>query len=233
MYDKATNTTLSQDLVSQLCKMILEGKIKKGEMLPSESKLCELFGVSRTTVRRALQVLAEQKIIRTERGRGSTVISDDFTYLNDGLRAKIRQYEGNFRYAVQVRRMLEPQIAHEAALSATAQDIDDLTAILELCRARHADGALTTADLRLFHLRLADTMQNPVLVSMIELLISLCDSPPETQMQVPNPSELAKPGVIEEHQAILDAIKDHSPEDAYFLMRKNIGTFKYNCLNEF
>lgn len=233
MFDKATNTTLCQDVVAQLSRMILDGTIKKGELLPSEQKLCELFGVSRTTVRSALRILAQRKIIRTRRGKGSEVIADNFPYLNEGLRAKIEEYESNFKYAAQVRRMLEPQIAFEAALSATAQDIKDLTTIMEMCRQKEEDGTLTTDDLRLFHLRIADIPKNPVIVSMVELLISMCDAPPETEVHVPNPVPKAREGVLEEHWKILRAIKARSPQDAYFYMRENIETFEANCLTEF
>lgn len=233
MFDKAVNNTLCQDVVAQLSKMILEGSIKKGEMLPSEAKLCELFGVSRTTVRSALQILSQRKIISTRRGKGSTVIADNFPYLKEGLRAKIQEYESNFKYAVQVRCMLEPQIAFEAACRATAQDIRTLTEIMDMCRQKDVDGTLTTDDMRLFHLRIADIPGNPVLVSMVELLISMCDAPPDTEIQVPNPGVGVRPGVLQEHQRILDAIREHRPEDAYFLMKENIRTFESNCLNEF
>lgn len=233
MFDKAVNSTLCQNVVAQLSKMILDGSIKKGDMLPSEAKLCELFGVSRTTVRSALQVLTQRKIIETRRGKGSVVIADNFPYLNEGLRAKINEYESNFKYAVQARRMLEPQIAFEAACRATNQDIKVLSDIQEMCRQKQEDGTLTTDDMRLFHLRIADIVKNPVLVSMVELLISMCDAPPETEIQVPNPHPNARPGVLQEHQKILDAIRERRPEDAYFLMKENIHTFENNCMNEY
>lgn len=233
MFDKAVNSTLCQNVVAQLSKMILDGSIKKGEMLPSEARLCELFGVSRTTVRSALQVLTQRKIIETRRGKGSIVIADNFPYLNEGLRAKINEYESNFKYAVQVRRMLEPQIAFEAACHAGSQDIKVLSDIQEMCRQKQEDGTLTTDDMRLFHLRIADILKNPVLVSMVELLISMCDAPPETEIQVPNPNSTVRPGVLQEHQKILDAIRERRPEDAYFLMKENIHTFENNCMNEY
>lgn len=232
MFDKAVNGTLSQDVVAQLSRMILDGSIKKGEMLPSESKLCQLFGVSRTTVRSALSVLSQRKIISTQHGKGSVVISDSFPYLNDGLRAKLEEYESNFMYAVQVRRMLEPQIAFEAACHAGDEDIAALKSIMEICYQKNEDGTLTTDDMRLFHLRLADSARNPVLVSMVELLIEMCDAPPETEMQVPNPGISVRPGVLLEHQRILDAIIGRRPEDAYYLMRENIKTFEKNCTDE-
>lgn len=233
MFDKAVNSTLCQDVVGQISKMILDGTIKKGEMLPSEAKLCELFGVSRTTVRSALQVLSQRKIIKTDRGRGSTVVADNFPYLQEGLRAKIEQYESNFSYAVQARRMLEPQIAFEAACHASAQDLKDLARIMEICYEKNEDGTLTTDDMRHFHMRLAEVPKNPVLTSMVEHLISMCDAPPDTEIQVPNPAAKAQIGVLNEHQQILEAIRDHRPEDAYYLMRENIHTFESNCMSEF
>lgn len=232
MYDKAINGTLCQDVVAQLSKMILDGSIKKGEQLPSEGKLCELFGVSRTTVRNALQVLSQRKIVLTQQGKRAVVISDSFPWLNDGLRAKVEEYKSNFEHAVQVRRMLEPQIAFEAACRATDEDIAALEKIMEICRQKNRDGTLTTDDMRLFHLRMADIPKNPVLISMVELLIGMCDAPPETEMQVPNPGTSVMPHVLQEHQNILDAIKDHRPDDAFFLMRENIVTFRKNSMDE-
>ena len=233
MFDKAVNSTLCQNVVAQISKMILDGSIKKGDMLPSEARLCELFGVSRTTVRSALQILTQRKIIETRRGKGSMVIADNFPYLNDGLRAKINEYESNFKYAVQVRRMLEPQIAFEAACRAMPHDIKALADIQEICRQKQEDGSLTSDDMRLFHLRIAEIPKNPVLVSMVKLLISMCDAPPETEIQVPNPNANVRPGVLQEHQKILDAIRERRPEDAYFLMKENIHTFENNCMNEY
>ena len=65
IFEKAMNNTLYQDVVAQICEMILAGSIRKGELLPSESKLCTQFQVSRTTVREALKILSQRKIIQT------------------------------------------------------------------------------------------------------------------------------------------------------------------------
>lgn len=56
----------------------LEFRIKEGEMapgskLPTEQELAETFGVNRHTVRRALNLLSEKELIRTEQGSGSFV----------------------------------------------------------------------------------------------------------------------------------------------------------------
>ncbi len=57
----------------QLAGDILEGRLAPGARLPAERRLCELFGVSRATVRRALERLREEGLIEPASGRGRAV----------------------------------------------------------------------------------------------------------------------------------------------------------------
>ena len=59
------------DLMEDLHKQILEGEIKPGEKLPSENELSAKYGVSRQTVRKALQILQSEGYIYAEHGRGT------------------------------------------------------------------------------------------------------------------------------------------------------------------
>lgn len=52
---------------------IIGGKLAEGDRLPTEAMMAERFAANRHTVRRALQALAEEGVIRTEQGRGSFV----------------------------------------------------------------------------------------------------------------------------------------------------------------
>ncbi len=56
-----------------LLKKVRSGRFSVGKALPSESKLLEQFGVSRVTVRRALQCLVRDGVIRSEQGLGHIV----------------------------------------------------------------------------------------------------------------------------------------------------------------
>jgi DNA-binding FadR family transcriptional regulator len=223
MFDKAQNNTLVMDIVRQISNNIIDGIIKKGEMLPSEKKLCDQFGVSRTTIRNSLQILAKHRFIETVRGKGSTVIADNFEDLSNELRGKIHEYMDNFKYAVEVRSLLEPQVAYLATLKATPQDIKELKEIQERCEKRMDDGGLMSSDLRAFHLRLAKIPNNPLLYSMVEMLISMCDAPVETYLQTPNFPDPRRHKIT--HQDIIEAIQNRDPESAYFYMKENIKTF--------
>lgn len=69
------NVPVYQQILSLISHNIHSGELKPGEMLPPESKLCEIFGVSRTTIRLALDRLAEENLIIRRRGKGSYVAS--------------------------------------------------------------------------------------------------------------------------------------------------------------
>ena len=58
---------------------IHNGNYKHGSQLPTESDLCETFGVSRITVRKAVDLLVSDKLIRREQGRGTFVTGNDAT----------------------------------------------------------------------------------------------------------------------------------------------------------
>ncbi|HCE42346.1 MAG TPA: hypothetical protein DET40_02215 [Lentisphaeria bacterium] len=65
--------TKSRDLEETLVRMIVDDKLKPGDAILSENKLSTLFGISRVTVRKAIAVLTEKGILRSENGRGTFV----------------------------------------------------------------------------------------------------------------------------------------------------------------
>lgn len=58
---------------NQLEDSIKHGEWKPGEKLPGEHQLCEMFNVSRTVIRQALDQLEQEAIIYKEKGKGSFV----------------------------------------------------------------------------------------------------------------------------------------------------------------
>lgn len=60
-------------LVNILRQGIAAGLLRPGEQLPSEAQLCRRFGVSPMTVRRAINILADQDVVNPQQGRGTYV----------------------------------------------------------------------------------------------------------------------------------------------------------------
>ena len=59
---------------NQLFKMINEGDFPEGSRLPSEPDLSKLLGVSRTTLRQALELLQDDGVVKNIRGKGNFII---------------------------------------------------------------------------------------------------------------------------------------------------------------
>ncbi|MFC9386158.1 GntR family transcriptional regulator [Streptomyces venezuelae] len=62
-------------LIERMTDLITEDNLAIGDTYPSEAKLCERFGVSRTAARRALAQMEGGGLIATAHGRGRTVLA--------------------------------------------------------------------------------------------------------------------------------------------------------------
>jgi GntR family transcriptional regulator len=71
---RPSHATLTDQTVLAIQEAIRQGKFPAGSQLPSEMELLQMLGVSRTTLREALRILAEQHLIRKRRGLGTFVM---------------------------------------------------------------------------------------------------------------------------------------------------------------
>lgn len=72
-FDPSTQGLLYLQIENDLKQSILDGTYAVGDRIPTEQELCERFGVSRITVRRAIQDLFEEGLLTKVRGRGTFV----------------------------------------------------------------------------------------------------------------------------------------------------------------
>jgi DNA-binding GntR family transcriptional regulator len=64
-------------LVDILQEQIARGIFKPGDLLPSESQLCEQYGLSPMTIRRAISILLDRGLVTTAQGQGTFVKAPD------------------------------------------------------------------------------------------------------------------------------------------------------------
>jgi len=71
--DRSSYEPAYAQLVNILRQSMAAGILRPGDQLPSEAQLCERYGVSPMTVRRAINMLVDQGVVIAEQGRGTFV----------------------------------------------------------------------------------------------------------------------------------------------------------------
>lgn len=162
--------TLAEQVADGIMNLIQETPYKAGDKLPTEKELCESTGVGRNTVREALKILASRNVLEIRQGAGTFVsekqgIPDDplgFSMVNDHVKLT--------RDLLQVRIMLEPQIAALAAQCAKEHEIRELEEILEEMEAamkkREDYSELDTK----FHTKIAQCTHNIVMENLLPVI---------------------------------------------------------------
>jgi GntR family transcriptional repressor for pyruvate dehydrogenase complex len=177
-FDQVRQRRLSDDIVEQLEGMILEGTLKSGERLPAERALAEQFGVSRPSLREAIQKLAAKGLLVSRQGGGNYVVESLGSTFSDPLLHLLENNPEAQRDLLEFRQTLEASCAYYAALRATEVDRERLTAAFEELQdcytrsdevSRAEEGA---ADAK-FHLAIAEASHNAVLLHTISGLFDL------------------------------------------------------------
>ena len=162
--------TLAEQVADGIMNLIQETPYKAGDKLPTEKELCESTGAGRNTVREALKILASRKVLVLRQGAGTFVsekqgIPDDplgFSMVNDHVKLT--------KDLLQVRIMLEPQIAALAAQCAKEHEIRELEEILEEMEAamkkREDYSELDTK----FHTKIAQCTHNIVMENLLPVI---------------------------------------------------------------
>ncbi|NLU13921.1 MAG: FCD domain-containing protein [Gammaproteobacteria bacterium] len=223
---------LSDEIVEQLETMILEGVLQAGERLPAERKLAEQFGVSRPSLREAIQKLVAKGLLVSRQGGGNYVNQEVGTTFSDPLLALLAEKHDAQKDLLEFRHTLEGACAYYAALRATPADHERLTAAfaqLEACYEGSAENCRVEeglADAR-FHLAIAEASHNVVLLHTIRGLFDLLRGNVITNIggMYTQRSE-TRAMLIEQHRSLYQAIKAGDAELARQLSNQHI---EYVC----
>ena len=140
-------------IYNQVRDAIINGSYKLGDKLPSEKELAAMFNVSRVPVREALCALELNGLVESTQGVGvyvkqTNVITNDWidhVELQDIIKA---------------RRLIEPEVAREAALNISELEKKKLSEIIEQFRTETEAGIYANETDRAFHMCIAHISGN-------------------------------------------------------------------------
>lgn len=220
----APREKLSTRVVSALRSRVLAGEVPPGHKLPSEAKLTEQFGVSRTVVREAIAALAADGLVESRQGAGVFVINHPASTFGS-LAAEMGSRVSTALNVLEVRLAIEVESAGLAALrrnpSQQARIEEAFFEFEQLLRMGDATGPADFA----FHRAIAEATNNPFYVEMLDALGQRaipCDVTSPWTTELIQSFDYQR-GLQVEHKAILDAIIAGDAETARAEMRVHLG----------
>ncbi len=214
---------LSDVVLDQLKHLLLKRNLKPGDKLPTEKELSELFGVGRPSIREAIRSLCMLGFLEIRRGDGIYVRKSNlhayFNGIQESLEIMVRMEPDILHELFELRKLLEPYAASQAAKNANDDDIAALrTAYQDLEMNISDSGSYVEMDDFGFHKAVAHCSHNALLYHMINLMHALIRRL-EYQKYAP-PDMGAK--FHTDHRMIFKSIVNHSPKDAASAMRRHI-----------
>ena len=166
---------LSDLITDQIEQLIVDGKLKPGEALPSERDLATQLGVSRPSVREALLLLESRGLVGARRGGGYAVTDVTAPTMTDPLVHLLQRHPSAVDDVLELRHGLECVAAYVAATRASDADVKRLrekTATMK--RRRRKVDAAEMVDLDVdFHMAVAEASHNVALVHVMRGIFNL------------------------------------------------------------
>jgi len=213
---------VSSQIADQIRSSILAGEFAPGDKLPPERELAEMFGVSRPSVREALNMLASSGLVMSYQGGGTVVMSLVETVAGNPLMELIRFKQERALDVIEVRKGMESWTAYYAAQRALPEDLRRLEEIVDGMR-RNLEGLKPSEDLDAnFHIVIARATHNIV---WLHLMQSLFDAMKEFQQSVWRAVYITQDDhhlLFKHHLRIFEAIKSKDAAGARDAMNEHL-----------
>ena len=193
--------SLTESVIEEINSLIQRGIYKPGDKLPTEWKLCEKLGVSRTALREGLKTLHQLGVIEIKVGNGTYVrAGNPSAVIGKHLKENLLSPE-DINSLLEVRRILEPHIAEIVVERGTKKDIEKIIQVVKKMRKLKEQGKSFSREDATFHKILAESTHNPLLVAIVESIIPFIVNWVYKREELIEPEE-----VVKLHEEIVNAL---------------------------
>ncbi len=207
-----------QGALTQLRAYLAQQDPNEETKLPPERELCEILGVSRGELRKALAILEEERVVWRHVGKGTFIGARpeaDFSKISEVAQ------QSNPAQVMRTRLLIEPEIAAEAALHATIDDLSELRICLERSREAQTWRQYENWDNRL-HRTIAEATHNTVLLALFDNLNAVRRTVVWGRLREGPSGPPANHHSFAQHEAIVSAIAERDQNSARQLMRDHL-----------
>lgn len=217
-----------KQIIANLKELINFKNLEPGDKLPSERMLSEKFNVTRSNLREALQTLESYGLVNSIPQSGTFVADIGITALNGMIDDILRLPVPSFKDLVEARIFLELKGVKLAALRRTQDDLINLDNALADYSEKVIRGEDAMQEDLLFHLAIAKASGNPTLNTfMLKITPEIINNFEKHHVC---DKDTAFKG-IQEHKAIIDAIREQNPEVARKAMKVHFKDLYQYCYN--
>lgn len=223
MFNPIQDKKVYEQIVDQIKEMIYEGKLKKGDKLPSERALTEELKVSRASIREAFSALEMVGLIESRHGEGTFIRENISEYFLKPLSLFFMLESNMEEEFIELRRMIEVSGARMAAWRATQEQIDELGKFVTMMEESKGDEEVSLQADRGFHYMLARATGNrlvyQLLTSMSEVIEIFLVGIMKKITRDENKNEIW----IRQHRKIYEAIKCGNQDQAQHAMEEHLS----------
>jgi GntR family transcriptional repressor for pyruvate dehydrogenase complex len=199
-------------VVDKILYMIVNGQYPRGSQLPTENELCEMFVVSRITIREALKRLQMMNVIDIQQGKGTFVSEIGLGTFMQPMFNLIDFGDFDVSTIYDSRQYIETGTCRLAAINRTEQDVKRLQALIEA-----SDHALKNNEMdriaeidREFHIEIAAASKNQILKAAV---INLENVSAACAKRI-NKTNAVMANALSQHRQICQAIEMQDPDMA-------------------
>ncbi len=229
---------LSDVVATELENRILEGSLKAGDRLPSERELAVELGVSRPSLRGALQALVAKGLLITRHGGGTFVTDTMQAAFTDPWQQMLKDHPDIHGDMLEFRHMLEGQAAQLAAERGTAEDFERIRQCHETLERAFAQQDLAMcirADVD-FHQAIAEASHNVMIGHLSSSLHKVMEGHVQGNLEYLNARPELWQQLQAQHRAIWDAVRERRMEVARKAANQHLEfvqmTMRENLKNE-
>ncbi|HDP36328.1 MAG TPA: FadR family transcriptional regulator [Candidatus Atribacteria bacterium] len=214
---------LYESVIEQIMALIKNNELKPGDKFPPERELAEKLSISRGSLRQAFRVLESKGLIKSKPGGGRYIREIRKNGHNNTENIILSLEKSSILELLEAREIFEVKIAEIAAQRATAEDTELIEQVLNKMNEEEElkDDKKTESDTE-FHLAIARASHNFIFTNIIRLYLDLLKGTREKTQQIPGRREEQ----WREHQAILQAIKEHDSKRAGETMLKHLKSIR-------
>ncbi len=211
--------SLSSQIVAEIRDALFARRLAPGDFLGTESDLAARFGVSRIVARDALRTLQGLGIadIRMGKGGGARVARGNTALFAEALAVQLELTGVAAEEIVDAQRAIECLSAELAAERATPEERAELARLLAEAESRMGDASAYTRACRDFHVGIAESSHNRVLVVQLVSLQHV-SWPKENRTLTPKVAR----HIHEAHAQLLERIEQRDAAGARRLMDEHV-----------